>query len=157
MALVNTILIDLAGSTASLTTTSGGNLVETITFASNQMTFSLRADIIISGSDFLTFIQQVNLFQAAVIKNFTVNLITSLPFGECDITNAHDSGANTWNLILNYVALTHPTINYLSTLSGKTVELITRSSSKTLTFPEWIYCIQQLNQYYLQIQSYFSL
>ena len=65
MVLVNTLVVDLSGQTVSLTVTSAGSPVETITysFSANTVTFANRSVINISGTDFLTLIQQINYFK----------------------------------------------------------------------------------------------
>ena len=71
--LVTNIIIDLSAQTASLTITKDAIPIETINFASNQITFLERGDISISGTEFLDLLAQIEIFQTALLKNFPLN------------------------------------------------------------------------------------
>lgn len=158
MALVNVITIDLVAKTAVLTSTSAGNGVETITYtnSTNQITFSTRADIVISGADFINLIDQINIFQTAILFNFAPNAFATIPFGSCDNSEVHDIVNNNWNLACIYGASPRA-INYSGLGASKTVDLLARASPKIIDFPEWIYCLYALNHYRISIRNFFSI
>lgn len=158
MALVNTITVDLAAKTVVLNSTSGGNLVENITYSQsvNQITFLTRPDIVISGIDFLNLTNQINIFQTAILFNFSPNINATIPFNSCDNSENHDSVNNLWGLACIYGASPRP-INYSAIGSNNTVDLIARGSSKTIEFPEWLNLLNGLNHYRVSIRNFFSL
>lgn len=154
MALVSNIVIDLLGQTAILTATVGGDSVEVITYdnATKQVTFDARAYILISFSEFLSFCDQVNIFQTAILFNYsTINVFLTTPFTQLIINELHDSGM--WNLTVETDAAPN-VVEYQGTGSSSKLEMLKRSGSKTLTFPEWLYFLQALNHYRLSIKAF---
>lgn len=160
MALVNSIVIDLGAKTASLTSTSSGSPVETITysFSSNQVTFNNRSLINILGTDFLTLIAQVNLLQAAILSNFPVIQYANVPFTEVQNVQTNLVSSNQWNYycVTSY-SPTGRIIDYSALGSNTTVNLNNRQFSMTINYPEWIYILQALNYYNVGVKSFFNL
>lgn len=158
MALVNTLVVDLVAKTVILTSTSSGNSVETITYNNilNQITFSSRADITITGSEFIDFVSQINILQTAILFNFSPNINATVPFGSVNNVENHDSNANTWGLTCIYGA-TPRVLNYAGLGSNKTVNLLARANSKTIEFTEWIRCLSALNSYRISIRNFFNI
>lgn len=155
MALVSNIVIDLSSKTAVLTSTVSGNNVEVITYVNSlqQVTFNARPDITISQADFLSFCDQINIFQTAIIFNFNPDVFAIIPFGSCNNTENHDSVLNQWNLVCIYGA-TPRVCNYSFVKATSNEVLTNRASSKTLEFPEWTYFLQALNHYRLSIKGF---
>lgn len=155
MVLVITITVDLAAKTVILNSTSSGNLVENITYsqALNQVTFATRPDILISISDYMSLINQINIFQTAILFNFIPSVIATTPFGSCENLENHDSIANTWGLACIYGASPR-VINYSCSGSTKLVDLIALGSSKTIEFPEWLYLLPALNHYKFSLTNF---
>lgn len=155
MSLVSNIVVDLASGTVVLTSTVSGNSVENITYLNSgkQVTFSARPDITITQSEFLSFCDQVNIFQTAILFNFNPDVFAIIPFGSCNNTETHDTGLNQWNLVCIYGA--SPRVCNYSFFKASGNEVLTnRGSSKTLDFPEWQYFLQALNHYRLSIKQF---
>lgn len=158
MALVNTITIDLVAGSAVLNSTSSGSLVENISYSNvlNQITFASRSDIVISGVDFMTLINQINILQTAILFNFSPNVSATVPYGSLNVKESHDIINGKWTLACTYGA-SPSAVNYSADLATITLDLQTRSGSKTLDFPEWIQLLSLLIQYRLSVRNFFSL
>lgn len=155
MALVSNIQVDLAARTAILTSTVNNNSVELISYVDSnlQITFNSRADINISFSEFIDFVNQVNILQTAILFNFSPNVFASIPFGSCNNTENHDSVLNKWNLVCIYGA--SPRVcNYSYDKATTTLTMANRASSKILEFPEWLYFLNQLNHYKTSVKQF---
>lgn len=152
MVLVSNINIDLTAGTAILTSTKDGNSVETLTYdnATKEITFDSRDDIIISFTEFLSFFDQVNIFQTAIVFNYN-SIINSSPFTQLIINELHDPGM--WNLTVS--PHTDPNlVEYQGTKSSTKLEMLPRAGSKTITYPEWIYFLQALSHYAQSIRNF---
>jgi hypothetical protein len=160
MVLVNTLVVDLSGQTVTLTVTSAGSPVETITytFSSNTLQFASRSLINISGTDFLTLMQQINLFQTAIIFNFNVNVITSTPFTEVQNIEDNITGTNQWEFysVTGY-SPTGRTLDYTALGSNATVNLNNRQFAVTVNFPEWTLMLQALNHFKGSVQQFLNI
>jgi len=154
MALVSTIVVDLANKTVVLTATVDSASVDVITYDNNanQVTFDQRDGIIISFAEFLDFVAQVNIFQAAILANFSgINPSSANPFTQIMINELHDPGQ--WNLTVS--PHTDPdVVAYEGTKSSLKLNMLVRPSSKTLEFPEWQYFLIALNHYSRSIQQF---
>jgi len=154
MALVSNIVVDLASGLINILATVLGSNVENITYdnSTNQITFDARDDIIIDFAEFLPFCDQINIFQTAILFNYpSINVFATVPFSQLFINELHDPGI--WNLIIS--AHTDPNVvEYQATKSSTKVEMLPRSGSKTLEFPEWQYFLQALNHYRLSIKAF---
>lgn len=158
MALINVITVDLGSKTIVLNCTSAGNLVENITYnqSINQITFATRNDIVISGNDFIILTNQINIFQTAILFNFSPNINAYIPFNSCDNSENHDSVNNLWGLACIY-GVSPRAINYSAIGSNKTVDLLSRANSKNIEFPEWLYLLQALNHYRTSVINFLNL
>jgi hypothetical protein len=152
MALTSTINIDLGSGTVNLIALVDGNSVELITYdnSTKLVTFDPRDDIIINFSEFLSYCDQINIFQEAIVFNYSPN-IASKPFTQIIANELHDPGM--WNLTVS--AHTDPNVvEYQGTKSSVKMEMLPRASSKTLTFPEWVYFLDVLNHYKTSIKNF---
>lgn len=154
MALISNIVIDLAGQTAILTATVIGNSVELITYdnSSKLITFDARAGIIIDFSEFLSFCDQMNIFETALLFNFpNINTFATIPFSQMIIDEEHVGGQ--WDLTVTSGAVPL-VVEYEGTRSSTKLNMLERLASKTLEFPEWLYFLQALNHYRLSIKAF---
>jgi hypothetical protein len=160
LANINNIVIDLGAGTAVLTVTNGGNPVETITYTNSSTTisFSNRSVITISAVDFLSYLSQLVIFQKAILANFSVNQFATIPYTELQTLNNNNTGAGTWQYygVAGYAPLGR-IVDYTSTLANVNTTLNNRQFSLTANFAEWIFILQDLSNYYLQIKGYFNL
>lgn len=153
MVLVSTINIDLGTQTAILTCSSNGNSVDVITYDNSvqEVTFDSRDGIIIDFSEFLSFCDQINIFETAILFNFNSNVFATTPFSQMIANELHDPGM--WNLTIS--AHTDPNVyECQGTKSSQKMDIMPRAGSKTLTFPEWLYFLQALNHYRLSIKGF---
>lgn len=158
MALLTTIDINLIAKTAVLTCTVSGNRVEIITYTNStqNVTFTKRDPLTISGTDFMSYTDQIKIFQTAIIFNFSPNQFATVPFGQCDANEIQDVGSQTWNLTVFSVDGSN-VVEYSAALATLDVALIDRNPDKTITFPEWIETLVALNHYRLSVRNYFNL
>jgi len=156
MVLNSTINVDLGSGTIIFNAISGSDTIELITYDNSvqEVTFDARPDIIIQFDEFLNFIRQINILQTAILFNFTsVNSFSTVPFIQIIVNEFHDVDLGMWNLTVN--AFTGPiVIEYQGTRSSTKLEMLERSSSKTLTFPEWQKVLLALNNYRSSIQAF---
>lgn len=158
MVLVSNIVIDNIDETAVLTVSFDGSLVETISFdnLNNLITFNERGELFISGQDFIDLIEQIKIFEVAILFNFNPNQFQTEPYSQILSENTLDLGTGQWNLIVE--SLGDPfIIEYSGILSTITEMLHKRGSAKTIEFSEWIVVLSRLKNYQLQIRNYFSL
>lgn len=158
MVLVSNIVIDNTAGTAVLSMMIGSDLVETITFqnSNNQVTFLERAELFISGKDFLDFMDQLKIFEVAILFNFNPNQFQTEPYSQTITTNTLDTGSGQWNLTVD--SLGEPfIIEYSAILSTIMMMLHKRNNAKTIEFSEWITTLARLKNYQLQVRNYFSL
>lgn len=160
MALVNNIVIDLGASTATLTSTSSGNNVDTITYtnSTNQIVFSNRPLINISGVDFLIFLTQLTILQQAIFINFHTNVFLTTPFTEVQNIENNNIGGNTWDFysVIGYAPLGR-IVDYSCLGSNSTVNLKNRQFSLTANYPEWLSLLVALNHYSSSIKAFLGL
>lgn len=154
MALISNIVIDVAAQTAILTATVNGDSVELLTYDNTiqEVIFDARPDIIIQFSDFLSFCDQINIFETAILFNFpSINTFTTILFSQMISDEEHVGGQ--WNLTVTSGA--DPlVVEYEGTRSSTKLNMLERSGSKSLSFPEWLYFLQALNHYRLSIKSF---
>jgi len=154
MVLTSTINIDLGAQIAILNANVGVDTVELITYDNStfQVTFDARPNLIINFTEFLSFCDQVNILQTAILFNYAnINVFATTPFTQLIINELHDPG--TWNLTVS--AHTDPNIvEYEGTKSSVKIYMLERSGSKTLGFAEWLYFLQALNHYRLSIKAF---
>lgn len=154
MALVSNIVISLVNQTVNLRATVDDNLVEDITYdkTTNQITFAERGEFVINFDEFLPFCDQVNIFQTAILFNFpSIDVFSVIPFSQLVINELHDG--DTWDLTVSNQ--NDPNIvEYICTKSTTQTDMLKRSPSKTIEFPEWTYFLQALNHYRLSIKNF---
>lgn len=154
MALVSNINVDSASGTIAFTSSVLENDVENITYDSstNEITFDARADIIIDFSEFIALCNQINIFQTAILFIYPgIDVFATHPFSQLIINELHDPGM--WSLTVS--PHTDPNVmECQGTKSSTKMEMLPRSGSKTLSFPEWQYFLQALNHYRLSIKSF---
>jgi hypothetical protein len=156
MVLVSLIQVDTGSQTVTLTATVGGDSVETITFdnTTQQVTFAARSGILINFSEFLSFSDQVNIFETAILFNFsTINSAATKPFDKIVSNEFHDIGAGNWNLTVSPLS-GDDVVSYEATKSSLKLYMNTRSSDVTLSFPEWILFLQSFNHYRLSVKAF---
>lgn len=148
MALLSNIAVNETGGICVLTVTKYGNAVETITYtdSANQISFAARLNINISVIEFLDYVSQINIFQAAILLKHNPNVFLTVPFGSCNNTEDHNVILNKWDLVSIY-GLPPRVCNYSCDIASLTVDLANRANSKTIDFPEWIYWLGKLNHY----------
>jgi hypothetical protein len=156
VALVTNIIIDLSAQTASLTITKDAIPIETINFASNQITFLERGDISISGTEFLDLLAQIEIFQTALLKNFPLNIFSTIPFNMISVQEINNSLDQIWSLIGLYGDLPN-VVEYNAISSSTTVSLAKRSPDKTIFFPEWTYLLFNLSHYRASVKAFLNL
>ena len=154
MALVTTIVIDLLNSTGVLTVKDGVNFVETVTYSVNSITFSSRPLISISVSDFLNLLNQINIFQTALIYNFSP-VIQYLNSGS-NCKEINDINLNTLDLTCTY-GNTPDAVNYTGTKSTQLIKLQNRANPKTLTYQYWIDLLSYLIHYSKSIKLFMNV
>lgn len=154
MALTSNIVLDSALSTIVLSASTGDGSVETITYDGtvNQITIDTRDSIIIDFTEFLSFCDQVNIFQTAILFRFSsVSILATQPFRQA-IANELKTNGN-WNF--TFSGPTDPDIcQYEGTKSSSKLLMNARGMAKTLEFPEWVYFVQALNYYKLSIKGF---
>ncbi len=153
MVLVSTINVDLGSESVVLTASVSSDIVDVITYdnTTQQVTFDTRPGIIINFTEFLSFCDQVNIFQTAILFNYSPNIAATTPFTQILVNELHDPGM--WNLTIT--PHTDPNIiEYQGTRSSSKVEMFERSMSKTLDFAEWVYFLVALNHYKLSIKAF---
>lgn len=153
MALVSNIVIDLASQTGTLTVTKSAVSVETITYSSNQITYALRADIVISVAEFHDLIAQINIFETALLFNFNIQPALNGLISSINCTEAVDNVNNKCSLACIYGASPR-VVNYSADLAAKTVDLQNRASDKSISLPEWNYLLLQLAHYNASLRLY---
>lgn len=158
MALSSTITVDLLSQTSTLTCSVGLNVVETITYnkSNNQITFSSRPDITITGSEFMDFCNQVNICQTAILFNYGPLVSATIPFNSTNVTETQDIANNNWNMVCIFGAVPRVS-NYSANSITKMVTLFNRASPKTIDFPEWLVFLTDLNHYRLSVRNYLGL
>lgn len=158
MALVNTLTVDLSANTVTLTSTYLGNNVEVLTYSqsANTVVFSSRSSITVSGIDFLNFIAQIKLFQAAILLNFNANQFQTSPYTGVNINEVYVSFINQWECQIS-IASAANFINHSASLGTQLVTLGNRSSQQILNFSEWIVVLSALNHYDISIKNYFGI
>lgn len=158
MTLNSNIVINLGNQTAVLTCSSDGFAVETLTYDNSNKTinFYKREPLTISGSEFISFGNQVNIFQTAILFNFSPLISDTTPFSQMIVNELHDLGPETWSLVVS--PHTDPNVcDYVATLSSLDVALNDRNPSQTIDFPEWIVFLAALNHYRLSVRNYLGL
>lgn len=156
MVLVSTILIDLGSQTATLNGLVGVDIVENITYdnVTHSVTFDARASILINFAEFLAFADQVNIFQTAIIFNFsTANIAATTPFDKITSMEYHDIGAGNWDLTVSPLA-GDDVVSYEATKSSLKFVMNARSSAVTLSFAEWVLFLQSFNHYRLSVKAF---
>lgn len=156
MVLVSNIAVDTGLQTVVLTSTVGVDTVEIITFdnTTQQVTLSARASILINFSEFLSFADQVNIFETAILFNFsTINIAATKPFDKLISNEFHDIGSGDWNLTVSPLS-GDDVVSYEATKSTLKFLMNTRSSDVTLSFPEWILFLQSFNHYKLSVKAF---
>lgn len=156
MVLLSSIIVDTGAQTVVLTANVGVDSIETITFANStqEVTFAARASIQINFSEFLSFADQMNIFETAILFNFsTINAAASSPFVKQTSIEYHDVGAGNWNLSVSPLA-GDDVVSYEATKSSLKFVMNTRAGDVTLTFPEWILFLQAFNHYRLSIKAF---
>jgi|HubBroStandDraft_2_1064218.scaffolds.fasta_scaffold164017_1 hypothetical protein len=160
MALVNSIVIDLSALTATLTSTSSGNPVETLTYsqATNQIVFSSRSPTNILASDFLILVTQFNLLQTAILANFAPSTFEATPFTFVENVETNSTSNNQWQF---YSAVgyspTGRSVDYSALGSNSMVNLNNRQFNQTLNFPEWIYTLLAINHYRVSVGQFLNI
>lgn len=161
MALVNTILIDLSGQVGSLTSTSSSSPVETISYAvsTNQITFLERQSIVIAGADFLTLIIQMNIFQTALIANFSVNNFITTPYTVVTSTESNHSPTTPTCTLTSVIgaAPMEQVVSYSADSTTGNVTFNYRVFNQTINLPEWVNLLTILNHYRASVKSFLSL
>lgn len=156
MALTTTIVVDTSVNTIVLSSSSIDGAVETITYdaVTNQVTIAARSAILINFVEFLNLCDQINIFETAILFNFSlVNILTTKPFIQVASTELHDVGAGNWNLTCS--PLTGSNIcEYQATKSTLKFYMVSRDADVILEFPEWVLFLQSLNHYRLSIKAF---
>lgn len=156
MVLLSQIVVDTGAQTVVLSATVGGDSVETITFdnTTQELIFSSRPSLIINFSEFLSFSDQVNIFETAILFNFsTINAAATKPFNKNVSTEYHNLDAGNWNFTVSTLS-GDEIVSYEGTKSSLKLLMNTRSSDITLTFSEWILFLQEFNHYRLSIKAF---
>lgn len=158
MALTTSIIINLAAGTAVMTCTVNDVPVETLTYVNSTQSvdFYKRDPVTISGFDFIAFGNQVNIFQTAIIFNFSPGVASTIPFAQMIVNELHDVGAGTWALLISPYSGSD-VCNYTANLSGSSIDMGNRNPSTTLDFPEWIVFLSGLNHYRLSVRNFLGL
>ena len=101
MALNTTIVVNLGSGSLVLTSDSSGTPVETISFdaTANQFSIAARSDANIPAQDFLSFVDQINIFNTAISFNYNPNIFATVPFNLAASEELNDIVNNQWNLI----------------------------------------------------------
>ena len=158
MALVTSLIVDLVAETIILTCTVFGTIVEEITFenSNNQMSFKERGEVFVSGIDFMELVEQIKIFEVAILFNFSINNSQTLPYNQVITDNTLDSQASQWNLTISSVE--EPWIvEYSAILSSIEVMLHKRGSEKVIEFSEWLVVLKTLKNYQVQVRDYLNL
>lgn len=158
MSLVNTILVDLSAGQVTLASTESGVAVETIQYSmsTGEITISARTAITISGTDFMTLLNQIVIFQTAIIYNFTPTTIYIVPFNSWVCNESYISFTNAWTLVCNENGGSQ-FIDYYGTQSNGNVELITRAANLTIPFSEWVQLLVNLKHYQVSLSNFFGI
>jgi hypothetical protein len=158
MSLVNTITVDLSLNELTLTSTNNSAPVETIQFseANNTVTFGSRAAIALSSSDFMNLLNQLIIFEAAIIYNFNPGSVFMMPFNSFVSTEVNNVAQNIWTLVCNELN-GPPIISYSASLSSKSVSLIARPSAITIPFSEWADIIASLKDFQASVGNYLGV
>jgi hypothetical protein len=153
MALQSNILIDLAAGTIILNAQVGSDIVDIVTYdnATKRITFSDRAEVLTSFSEFVSFCEQMNIFQTAILFNYSPNVAATTPFLQILADEHHTPGQ--WNMTVS--SDTDPNVaQYEGTHSSSKLLMIARVGDKTIDFPEWLFFLQVLNHYKLSIKNF---
>lgn len=158
MVLTTSITISLGTGTAVLQCSTQDGPVETLTYNNNTQTveFYKRDPITLSGSSFISFGNQINIFQTAIIFNFAPSQFSTIPFVQMIVNELNDVGAGTWALLISPYDGSD-VCNYTANLAESNVYMDNRNPSKTLEFPEWIVFLNGLNHYRLSIRNFLGL
>jgi hypothetical protein len=158
MSLVNTNVVDLAGGTVTFDSLSGVTAVENITYdqSSNNIVFSIIPGISLSGTDFITLLNQITIFQTAIVYNFSPGSAFITPFTSFVSNEHYISFTNAWSLTCNESS--GPSIiSYYGTQSNSQIDISERANPITIPFSEWVVLLASLNHYRQSITAFFGI
>jgi hypothetical protein len=155
MSLVNTSIVDLGAGTVTFSSISSPTTVENIVFtaSSNQITFGIIPGITLDPDDFYTLLNQLTIFQTAIIYNFTLGTVFNNPFNSFVSNEHYISFTNSWSLTCNEVS--GPAIvEYYASQSSNNIAISARSGAITIPFSEWVDLLASLKHYQTSLSTF---
>jgi tricorn protease-like protein len=157
MSLVNIVTVDLSGNTIRLVSHSGATLVEQITYSQStkQITFAITPRISLNLVDFNNLINQIVIFQTAIVYNFSPGSSFVTPFNSFVSKENYIPISNSWTLQCNEMAA--PIIvSYTGSHSLLNIALAARASAIQIPFSEWVMLLASQKHYESSINTFFS-
>ena len=157
MSLTNTLVVDLSSQTVTLTSYEGANLVESLiyTLSTNTVQFGIRAAVTIPSADYFALVAQSNLFQNAIVQNFTINQFATQPFTSFIGNETYISFINEWNLEVTVNSTMF--INDVTPYSAAQTSLNNRASADTINYSEWSMTLNALNHYAVSLHNFLGI
>jgi hypothetical protein len=150
MALTQILTLDIIDNLASITFNNPAQ-IDQVSFASNQITFSICSIFNLVKSDLILYIKYLTQFNASLIINFPsvgTSINQSFPISNFQV-NRTSLGVTHINYIEGTGSSTVYSINYVP-IAGA-ASFVARISPVTISLQEFYMCIYMMQQYLQQI------
>lgn len=158
MSLVNLITVDLSANTCTLNCTASATLVDNLSYtqSSNTVTFGITPGISLTGQDFVTFVEQMKIFQTAILTNFQPPQFLTQPFTEVKIDEHYISFINSWSMVINIGGASAFVSDICDHATGH-VALNARAAPQILNFSEWVMVLAEFSHYEVSIRNFLGI
>ena len=147
MAIISTLNVD--GMDSTITTNiyqENKKLLDTMTYLNlDQMVlFSARKEYSLCLEDFLTLLRLYLSFNNTILtSSFSPNPRASYPFPQMQITQSYDEKQMAWSCVCDGYCV----FNFSAKYPLKTIEVTTREYDAKLSYPQWIYLMNELGYF----------